>query len=385
MKISRFKLAIVAELILLIGLLIFIASPPTLPLSPLSLIPPKNYNLQPKTYVILGFAPYWNQKKLTPESLTSISHYAYFALHLDESGDVQTHVNRRELEPGFNNYNRLLQSLPNKPLILTFMQKDQDSLSSILASKTIRSHAISTIISKVKESSATGVNIDFEPTGEISTTMRDNFTLFIQELSASLKPNNYNLQPILTISVYPSAAARPRLWDLVSLAPYTDYVVVMTYDYTMPKSTTSGPNSPLRDASGNFEHNIVKNISELSSQIEPKKILLGIPFYGYEWDTVDESKYSPTVGRGVTASLERIEEMLNERTLELVWDRNSLTAYGVATVGAQTSQIYFDNDVSLRLKLDFVKDAGLGGIAIWALGYDNNVPWLWPTIQLLNE
>jgi len=83
--------------------------------------------------------------------------------------------------------------------------------------------------------------------------------------------------------------------------------------------------------------------------------------------------------------LERIQQMLDSQTLSLLWDRNSLTAYGVATTAGQSSQIYFDNETSLRLKLDFVRDANLGGIAIWALGYDNNVPWLWPTIATLNQ
>jgi spore germination protein YaaH len=157
----------------------------------------------------------------------------------------------------------------------------------------------------------------------------------------------------------------------------------MTYDYTMPKSLSAGPNSPLRDLSGAFEHNILKNLAELTKTIPPKKILLGIPLYGYEWDTVATSKYAPTESRGVTASLERIEAMLAAKTLELVWDRNSLTPYGISTESGSISQIYFENDVSIRLKLDLVKSAGLGGIALWALGYDNNVSWLWPTISTL--
>jgi spore germination protein YaaH len=119
--------------------------------------------------------------------------------------------------------------------------------------------------------------------------------------------------------------------------------------------------------------------------VPPAKILLGVPFYGYEWDTVDGSKYSPVEARGSVASLERIEQMLNDKTLELIWDRNSLTPYGVSSSSGQVSQIYFENETSIRLKLDFVKSAGLGGIAIWALGYEGRTNWLWPTIATLNK
>ena len=114
------------------------------------------------------------------------------------------------------------------------------------------------------------------------------------------------------------------------------------------------------------------------------KLRLGIPLYGYEWETVDRSKYAPTESRGVTASLERIESMLQDRTLELIWDRNSLTPYGVSTESGSPTQIYFENETSIRLKLELVKSSGLGGIALWALGYDNNVSWLWPTLKTLH-
>ena len=77
--------------------------------------------------------------------------------------------------------------------------------------------------------------------------------------------------------------------------------------------------------------------------------------------------------------------MIDNKTLELIWDRNSLTPYGVASESGQISQIYIENETSIRLKLEFVKSANLGGIAIWALGYEGNSSWIWPTIANLNH
>lgn len=376
------KILLVTTLTFVISLITYILLPPQIPHSPLG---NASDTLQTKksenNYVVMGFAPYWNMKKLNPDSLKSITHFAYFALHLRGDGSLYTHVNPKEEDPGYTNYKRLLASPVDNNLILTYMQQDEDALRDMLSTNTARQTAINTIISSVSESGAIGVNIDLEPVGEITPTLRNNFTLFIKDLHSELKKRN---SPLLTISIYASAAARARLWDLTSLSPLTDYFVVMTYDYTMPRSTHAGPNSPLRDFSGEFEHNILKNLGELTSVVPANKLLLGIPLYGYQWDTVDSDRYSPTESRGVTASLERIESMLAERTLELVWDRNSLTPYGVSTESGTTSQIYFENEASIRLKLDLVKSAGLGGIALWALGYDNNVGWLWPTINALN-
>ncbi|GAB4026512.1 MAG: hypothetical protein Fur0011_2430 [Candidatus Microgenomates bacterium] len=375
--------------LILIGVMLSSAAtylflPPQIPHSPLGNSTDLEVQSTNKSnYLVLGFAPYWNMKKISAESLDSITHFAYFALHLRENGEIYKKVNSREEDPGYTNYKRLLSDNSYKNLILTFMQEDEEALVAMLNSPTSRATAIGNIIQTMSAANAVGMNIDLEPIGTISESLRHNFTNFITELKHATCPQPSPSCPIISISIYPSAAAKERLWDLNKLAPLTDYFVVMTYDYTMPKSQRAGPNAPLRDFTGEFEHSIIKNLSELTKHIPAEKILLGIPLYGYEWGTVDSSKYANTTSRGVTTSLEHIETMLNEQTLELVWDRNSLTPYGISTESGTPSQIYFENETSIRLKLDLVRTSGLGGIALWALGYDNNVPWLWPTINKL--
>lgn len=377
------KVVLIVLGVMLSSLVTYILLPPQIPHSPLGQNPSTNYKIQDKKYIILGFAPYWNMKKLSQESLDTITHFAFFALHLKGSGEIYAKVNAREEDPGYTNYKRLLEGGSYQNLILTYMQEDEDALVAMLNSPTSRKAAVDNIIQTMSDAKAVGINIDLEPIGAISESLRNNFTNFITELKDATCAQASHSCPLITISIYPSAAAKERLWDLPALTTLTDYFVVMTYDYTMPKSQRSGPNSPLRDFSGEFEHSILKNLSELTKVISTNKILLGIPFYGYEWDTIDTSKYSITTSRGVTTSLERIETMLNEQILELVWDRNSLTPYGISTESGTHSQIYFENEASIRLKLDLVRSSGLGGIALWALGYDNNVPWLWPTIKTL--
>ncbi|MBP9670350.1 hypothetical protein KBD75_03055 [Candidatus Woesebacteria bacterium] len=365
----------------------FFAPTPTL-ISPLSNSPSlENRSVGEREYVILGFAPYWNLKKLSPESFKTITHFAYFNLHLNGDGSLYTNVKKREEDPGYTNYKRLVNGsvdYQNKPLIITFMPESQSALADSISTPTNRQKTISTVLSAMQESKAMGVNIDYEPLGDIPPSLRDNFTLFIKELHASLQPKTSAIKPILTISVYASSAVRPRIWDLTALTDFTDYFVVMTYDYTMPGNSSAGPNSPLRGSGDQIEHDIIKNISEITKLVPSRKVLLGIPFYGYEWDTIDGTKYSPVESKGSVASLERIDSMLNDRTLELIWDRNTLTPYGISTESGQTSQIYFENEASIRLKIEFVKSARLGGIAIWALGYEGNNSWVWPTINQLN-
>lgn len=370
---------------ILCSLTTYLLLPPRTPLSPLNSTTPSpsdTSNLKPETYIVLGFAPYWNLKKIAPETKSHLDYFAYFALHLGSDGTIYQKVNRREEEPGYTNYKRLrADSSYYAPgtLMLTYMPIDQAALTSILNSTTAQKQAIATILTSVRETQARGINIDFEPLGDITPTTRAAFTRFITDLHHELSTMSY--KPLLTLSVYPSAGSRPRLWELSELAPVTDYIVVMTYDYTLPGSSSAGPNAPLRDSSHLFEHTVVGNIAEIVRLVPSRQILLGIPLYGYEWTTNSTEKYAPTGERGVTASLERIEKMINDQTLTTYWDRNTLTPYGITHDDGSISQIYFENAASLNLKLELVKSAHLGGIALWALGYENNVPWLWPTIR----
>jgi len=375
----KIKLYVLFGALLAFALYLTFFAPSPIPLSPLSSVSPQPLTMNHEPYTILGFVPYWNLKKLSPQSLTSLTHLAYFTLHLSGDGELYTHVNRREEDPGYTNYKRIIGGTYtfSTPLILTFMPIDQQALDSILSSNNARQKTIETITTLVNQSNAVGVNIDFEPLGDTPPSLRNSFAELIKSLRSAL-PNKQ-----ISISLYPSAGVKPRLWDLPALSPFLDYFVVMTYDYTLPGSEIAGPNSPLRGAGSLFEHDITQNIAQISQLVPSRKILLGLPLYGYEWDTPDSSKYAPTVSRGAVASLERIQQMLDNQTLELIWDRNSLTPYGISSASGTTSQIYFENPTSIALKLDFVRSANLGGIAIWALGYEGSVNWLWPLISTL--
>ena len=378
--------------ILLTSFKTYILLPPKSPLSPASpteiLNPLQNGNTQESNYEIIGFLPYWNVKKLTPEAINSTTHLAYFTLHLGGDGHVVKLDRPGEEEPGYTNYKRILSNSDIRPesLILTFMPYDQDALQSLLNNSNSRRQAVRTIQTYMEESRAAGVNVDYEPLGGIPPSLKNNFTLFIQELSQELSAISHKPQAMLSISIYPSAASRPRIWDLAALAEHTDHFVVMTYDYHLPTSDISGPNSPLRGAGKLFEHDILKNLAEITKLVDSRQILLGIPFYGYEWDTDSNMKYSPSDTRAAVASLERIQELVDENTLELLWDHNSLTPYAIRRDEDNEiiSQIYYESVDSIRLKLELVKSAGLGGIAIWALGYEGDNPNLWSTIRSLN-
>jgi spore germination protein YaaH len=191
------KLLFILILIICISSTTYLLLPPQIPFSPRGSGSSTPQIMPENQYVILGFTPYWNMRKVTPQSLKTITHFAYFALHLRGDGTLYTHVNRQEEDPGYTNYKRLLAKPIGSNLILTYMQEDEGALKTMLGSATARRTAVETILKTMQESSATGVNIDLEPVGVVTPTDRNNFTSFIKELKSHFSTNN---SPLLSYS-----------------------------------------------------------------------------------------------------------------------------------------------------------------------------------------
>ena len=375
------KLFLAIPIVILCAVVTYMLLPPTIPLSPTSSALPIPYSLSPKPYTVLGFLPYWNLKKLNSDELAGTTDIAYFSLRLDQNGEIVKYVNRYAEEPGYTNYKRLQNgsTVINKPLTLTFAGNGNDAIEALLGNATARQNAVGSIVSAANGLHASGINIDFEPSGAVSPSMRNNFTLFVSELYKAVKRQPSPLT--LSVDIYSISATRARLWDIASLAPNLDYLVVMAYDYFQPSSSQTGPVAPLRGSPTLFNEDVTKNLAETLRYIEPGKVLLGIPFYGDSWQTVSTDKYAAPVGTGALATLSTIEAQIRANTLAELWDRDSLSPYSVATVSGKTREYYYENTTSIGLKLDLVKAAGLGGIAIWALGYEGDPSPLWETIQ----
>ena len=71
---------------------------------------------------------------------------------------------------------------------------------------------------------------------------------------------------------------------------------------------------------------------------------------------------------------------MEEKKLHSKWDSNSMSPWIVYEEGGEIRQIYFEDETSLGLKFDLAKQSGLGGVAIWAMGYDDGFDDLWELV-----
>jgi spore germination protein YaaH len=170
----------------------------------------------------------------------------------------------------------------------------------------------------------------------------------------------------------------------------------MFYDYYRKSSTQAGPVAPLtgickknQTDSTCLEQDIITHLAKMTRLMPSEKILLGVPFYGYEWQTASDNFLANTYSKtGSLATYQRIQKLFtNEKvsSISAKWSLSTFSPYLSYIEDEKMYQIHFENAQSLAYKMELVKTANLGGVAIWALGYETPHTDIWSPIESLNK
>ncbi len=120
------------------------------------------------------------------------------------------------------------------------------------------------------------------------------------------------------------------------------------------------------------EFDVATVLKEALNVIPPEKIILGIPLYGYEWETIGNKPGAPTIpGGSATASNRRVAELLAScDNCDKGYDEQARQPYVIFPDGDYFHQIYYEDRQSLGEKLKLAKEHKIAGVALWALGYE---------------
>lgn len=368
--------------------------------SPIALIESITKTTPKKNKIVYGFLPYWNLKHADKLHIQPLTHFAYFAIDLNEDGTINKKLNKRELEPGWNKFNskdnqkvHYQSKLLSQKQILTITAMDPELIESLVDQPKNRENAIENIISLLNETEYDGLNIDFEYVGEPSQSTRNNFSLFLKDLSAKCKQS----KPTCTIDIdiFGDTGEKIRLWDLSSLNPYVDHIIVMAYDYYRKSSTKAGPVAPItgrclpKETENCLDGDISTHLAKILKLVPSEKVLLGIPFYGYEWQTASEDFLANTYPKtGSLATYQRIKSLFENPKVSSIsakWSNTTFSPFLSYIEDDNIYQVQFENAQSLEYKMKLVQDANLGGVAIWALGYETPHTDIWSPIENLNK
>ncbi|WP_455538336.1 peroxiredoxin [Terrisporobacter sp.] len=205
-----------------------------------------------------------------------------------------------------------------------------------------------------------GIDIDWEYPGVSASGIksrpedRENFTLLLTALRDVLGPNTW-----ISVAGTGDSAYINRSVDIESISPLITHFNLMSYDFTAGETGERGR----RHQANLYESNLslpgysvdiwINNL--INAGMPSEKILLGVPFYG-------------RLGATITRSYDEIRtNFINQNSYEYRFDNVAQVPYLVRNGQFALS---FDNEVSIFLKAQYVRQNCLGGIFSWQSTFD---------------
>ena len=295
----------------------------------------------------MGYVTYWGNTLPDPALLTHIN-YAFAHIKSDfESLDIKS-TSRLSKVADLKKVN------PNLKISLSVGGWGAGNFSEMAADENHRKKFCQNCLAAVKKYNLDGIDLDWEyPTSSsagISSSPDDkqNFTLLVKDLRAALGDDK-----LVTMA----SSASAKYVDFKSCADYMNFVNLMTYDMGDP---------PYHNA-GLYRSSMTKRSCDesvtlhLNAGVPLEKIVLGVPFYGRDnnkaftsSDPDDNFIYYKDIVKG----------SYTDR-----WDDNAKVPYLTDASGSMV--LSYDNETSIGLKADYVKQKGLKGAMYWAVEGDD--------------
>lgn len=316
--------------------------------------------------VVFGWHPYWSaglEANYNWDLMTDMSFFSY-EVNSANGNALTTH--------GWSTSAAVTTALANGVRVNLCVTLFSDH-GTFLNSSTSKQTLITNLITLVQSRGAHGVNIDFEG---VSSTYKTQFTNFLIDLCNQM----HAAVPGSKVSVCTYAVDWSDLFDEEAIDPYIDFYTIMGYDYYYGGSSIAGPTAPLYTFN-TFNYNLAKTINYYMSQGASKeKIILGLPYYGHEWNTTSSTLPSATTSEVSTRTYKTVRDNSSGNYSTRQFESASKCPYYVY-YSSNWRQCFCDDEESLAWKYDMVNMTGIGGIGIWALGYDDGYTELWDLIR----
>lgn len=256
---------------------------------------------------------------------------------------------------------------------------EDEKIDALLASDEAKQRLIDEVADVVKTGGFDGVNVDFEYMNNPVRILDEDFgELMIRAKAAGWKE--------ISVDGFANTIIKGSSEGLNKLLEKIDLMIVMAYDFHRPGSDYAGPVAPVKAEPGQ------RSISEILEKsvdfnLKKEKIIMAYPLYGYEWKTVGATfgsqtkvgtngwtvQYKESVGfTGTSWNDDSMSPWMAFNQDEVV-KRTVIVRRKKKVISetiSQPHQVYFENENSLKIKIEMAKQAQMGGIGFWALGYE---------------
>lgn len=227
---------------------------------------------------------------------------------------------------------------------------DSNIAHTILTNEDVQNTLIENVIRTLNSKNYYGLDIDFE---YIFREDRENYNNFLRKIAARLHPLGYSI----TTALAPKTSAnQPGLLygahDYPAHGALVDHVILMTYEW----GYTYGPAQAVAPVD-----QVEKVLQYAVSVIPSRKILMGIPNYGYDW-TLPFVQGSSAQSLSNTGAVELASRVRAQIQFDEKAQSPFFTYYD--TSGKQ-HEVWFEDARSIQAKLLLVDKYHLGGVSYW--------------------
>ena len=372
---------------------------------------PEPIALPPGAIPVDVWAPYWTLGDVQPEAeqrladIREASPFWFGARGVDEIVVDENAPAERTAE--------FVDTIGETPALFVPSIRDQmpaGGMAAILADPTTRTQHVETIMEFARELDVDGIDLDYEQFAfavgrDTWAATRGDWVAFVTELADELHAEDLTL----TVSIPPvwglsaeviEAAEEARqndgdegdddgpsttvpirtasgywVYDHGAIAEVVDTIRIMTYDYSVPDP---GPIAPIW-----WVADAVASLSAVVPEEYHDKLVLGVPAYGSNW-VVTTLGDCPATAEGKTnvtarsafelADLRGGAPMFDPATSE--WSfAYALTVEDTTTSCVQNRQVHWVDAEGAAARTELARRAGWGGVALWALGYEDDDVW----------
>lgn len=319
---------------------------------------------------ISGYYPGWKQEAMPPSAIDfeTVTHLIHFSLlpRADGTLDAEKHGlsvehSRAAIAAAHRAGRQVLVCVGGGGSIEGFRGALREAN---------RARFVAALVEFALERGYDGIDLDMEPIEDADVA---GYEALVPQLRAALKAANPKWLLAAATASQPAMFAR--------LSQHFDQINVMTYDLSGPwEGWVAWHNSALSNTTARFPAPnaqrllpSVQSTMQLFGQagIEPRKLGLGLAFYGVSWRGAEAPEQ---LGQGLEVSTLAHSELMRDlfSPARRRWDAGSQVPFlSISAAKAGESRfVSYEDEQSLRLKVLWARQVGLGGAIIWELSQD---------------
>nr|XP_027790890.1 di-N-acetylchitobiase [Marmota flaviventris] len=218
-----------------------------------------------------------------------------------------------------------------------------------------------------------GINIDIEQEVTCLSPEYDALTALVKETTNSFHRKIEGSQVTFDVAWSPKNIDR-RCYNYTGIADACDFLFVMSYDEQSQiwSECIAAANAP-------YNQTVTGYRDYIKMGINPKKLVMGIPWYGYDYTCLNLSEdHVCTIAkvpfRGAPCSdaaghqvpYKTIMKQINSSISGSQWNKEQMAPYyNYKDHAGYFHQVWYDNPQSISLKAAYIQNYGLLGIGMW--------------------